>query len=399
MRFNLIVSAVLIIASAAMFGCGSKEQSGNEKGELVARVNDWKLTSSDLDELIENLPEKQRSQYSTPSGRSRLADMIVEEELYYEDGLKKKLDRNPDVEKLIDQAKRRVIISEYFKRYVNTKARPTDEEMHDYYEKHKDRFTIQPVLKAQHIFSKDREKLVELKKRIENGEKMTNLAHKYSEDEITIRDGGDLGYFNPGGYVRFIGYSKKWSDAVSALGLGIVSDPIEFEKGYSIVRVNSRKPAQLKPYEEVKSEILGVLTNQRIDEVRKNVVKDLEKQNKVENYLAEELSLTERSPEELWNLAQTSTDSHRRLDAYQEIVDKHSDSKYASQALFMIGFVYAEELKDQYNADKTFREVVQKYPDTDIARSAQWMLKNLGKPMPDFENLDELNKKILNESK
>ena len=55
--------------------------------------------------------------------------------------------------------------------------------------------------------------------------------------------------------------------------------------------------------------------------------------------------VTERTPEELWNLAQNSTDSYQRIRYYEQIVEKFPDNKYAPEALFMIGF--AEELKSR----------------------------------------------------
>ena len=81
-----------------------------------------------------------------------------------------------------------------------------------------------------------------------------------------------------------------------------------------------------------------------------------------------------------------------------ELVEKYPKSDYAPQALFMVGFVYAEELKDQFMADRTFNRVINEYKDSDVAESAKWMLRNLGKPLPDFENLDELQKKLSEES-
>jgi hypothetical protein len=64
----------------------------------------------------------------------------------------------------------------------------------------------------------------------------------------------------------------------------------------------------------------------------------------------------------------------------------------------MIGFVYAEELKDYVMADRTFSRLIQTYPDSDMAETAGWMLKNLDKPLPKFEDLDDLNRQIEDKS-
>ncbi len=395
MKRSLVLSMILALGVVVIVsGCRKEKITAGERAKLVATVDQWKLTHDELRSILDRMPSDQKAKYETPTGKVDLVDAIIQDELYYEEGKKLGIDNEEEVKKQIEQAIRNIIITAYFNRFVKERARPTEEEMHDYYEENQDKFKTQAVIRAQHIFSKDREKLVEIKKRIENGEAMTTLAHKLSEDPLSRPDGGDLGYFNPGGYIRFVGYSKKFSDAVFALEPGVVSDPIKFEKGYSIVRVNSKKPARLKTFEEVKGEIERWFINRRLEETKKQVFEELKKKHDVHNYLQEELDKMRRSPEELWNLAQTSTDSYQRLSAYKEICDKYPDSKYAPQALFMQGFVYAEELKDQFMAEKTFEQVVLKYPGTDVARSAKWMKDNLGKPMPSFEDLDDLNQQI-----
>ena len=55
----------------------------------------------------------------------------------------------------------------------------------------------------------------------------------------------------------------------------------------------------------------------------------------------------------------------------------------------MVGFVYAEELNDFLMADKTFAQVVTRYPDTDMADQAAWMMENLLSGTPDFEAMEQ----------
>ena len=64
----------------------------------------------------------------------------------------------------------------------------------------------------------------------------------------------------------------------------------------------------------------------------------------------------------------------------------------------MIGFVYAEELKSMPDADRALTRVINDYPNSEIAATAEWMLNNLDKPLPEFEDLDDLNEKIGKES-
>jgi hypothetical protein len=45
-------------------------------------------------------------------------------------------------------------------------------------------------------------------------------------------------------------------------------------------------------------------------------------------------------------------------------------------------------------ADRTFTELIAKYPETEMAQTSRWMLDNLEKPLPQFDDLDDLNRQI-----
>lgn len=245
------------------------------------------------------------------------------------------------------------------------------------------------------MFSKDRKKLEDIKRRVEEGgEKLTTMAHMYSEDELTRADGGDMGYFNPGGYMKGVGYSQVFTDQVVTMEPGKIYGPIKWERGYSLVRINEKKPAELRPYDDVHEEIVDRLSREKLEAVRAAHFAETEKGYQAHNYMDDEYQKTQRGPAELFEYAQNTTEPLHRIAAFQEIVDKYPTDKFAPQALFMIGFVYAEEVKDYAMAGRAFDEVVEKYPESDMAQTAKWMLDNLSEPLPKFEDLDDLNRQI-----
>jgi hypothetical protein len=283
---------------------------------------------------------------------------------------------------------------------VDTKARPTDEELHEYYNSHQDQYTQLERLRGQHIFSKDKAKLEDLKKRVEEGgEKFSTLAQTYSEDPVTKPDAGDLGYFNPGGYIKGIGFSQSFSDQVSVMEPGKIYGPIKWDQGYSLVRINEKVPATVVPYEDVRDDIIKKMSQGKLDTVRDEHFAQVEKNYKTDNLLQDKVDKTTRSPQELFDFAQNSSDPQTRINAFQQIVDKFPQDKVAPQAMFMVGFVYAEEIKDRAMADRTFTELMAKYPESEMAKTARWMIDNLDEPMPKFQDLDDLNKQIDNKKK
>jgi len=385
---------------AALFanGCSKKDETAQvapSEDLVAARVGDWQITREYLDDYLRRMPDPQRQKYDTPEGRSILAEKLMQEQLAYLEAKKLNLATREPVKKQIDEATRSILVAAYLDEFVDSKARPTDEEMHDYYDAHQDNYTQMETLRAQHVFAKDKQKLEEIKERVvEGGEKFTTMANLYSEDTITKGDGGDLGYFNPGGYIRGIGYSKEFTDAVVQMEVGKVYGPIKWEKGYSLVRINERQPAELRPYDDVREEIADRLSRDKIENVRQQHFTDVASHYDTHNYMRDDYDKMQRGPEELFNYAQNSTKPDQRIAAFQQIIDKFPQDKYAPQALFMIGFVYAEELKDFTMADRTFNELIAKYPESEMAQTARWMLDNLEKPLPKFEDLDDLNRQI-----
>jgi N-acetylmuramoyl-L-alanine amidase len=168
------------------------------------------------------------------------------------------------------------------------------------------------------------------------------------------------------------------------------------EKGYSIVKISDKKPENLKPLSEVRQEILDRLRSDKAKDGLKNEIAGLRQEYEPVNFVRERIIETTRSPEELWEIAQEEDANYTRIQYYRNIVNKYPDHKYAPQALFMIGFVYAEEVMDLVQARRTFDELIKKYPDTEVAESAKWMIENLNKAHPKFESVDDM-KNIMEE--
>jgi tetratricopeptide (TPR) repeat protein len=377
------VGSFLVLSS-----CSSKEQvAGDEGEELAARVDDWTFDMDQLQEVVDNLSDADKLKYDTPGGRAELANELIQEELYYQEGLKLGLKDDQEIKDALDKFERSLIIGRFYSDKIKPLATPSEVEMHDYYDDNLERFTRQPIARAMHILSENNpDKLRGYKKLIESGEEtFTTLARKYSDDEFTQTDGGDLGYFNPGGYMRGIGYSDEISNTAFELQVGEISEPVRWKKGWSIVVLTELRPSVVRPFEEVRRDIEDIFWVTRKDKVKAAAYDELAKNYNVVNFLADQLKLTSRTPEELWNLAQNSSDSWERLRQYQEIVDRYPDSEHAAKAMFMVGFVNAEELKDFRAADRAFTRVINEFPDSEVAESAKYMLETMNRPSPQFE--------------
>ncbi len=63
---------------------------------------------------------------------------------------------------------------------------------------------------------------------------------------------------------------------------------------------------------------------------------------------------------------------------YQKVVNKYSDLPDAEPALFMIGFIQANELKEIDSAKTSYETFLQKYPNSKLVVSVKMELDNLG---------------------
>ncbi len=111
-----------------------------------------------------------------------------------------------------------------------------------------------------------------LHKAIEGGADFADLAVRFSEDPQSAGSAGDLGWFGRGRMVR------EFEQAAFALEQGDISPVVKSSFGYHIIRLDDRKPARVRPYEEVRVEIRGQLAQARADTLARRAANALRRQ-------------------------------------------------------------------------------------------------------------------------
>lgn len=91
------------------------------------------------------------------------------------------------------------------------------------------------------------------------------------------------------------------------------------------------------------------------------------------------------------NAAQGQSDFPTAIKAYEELVQKHPKSTYAPKCQFMVGYLYANHLKDVEKARAAYQAFIKHFPEDNLVKDAQWELDHLGQ---DVNQIDELNKLI-----
>ena len=131
----------------------------------------------------------------------------------------------------------------------------TDRQIADYFELNQRLFAVPELRRASHILLTDRgdetqAKLAELQQRLAEGEDFAELAQTYSEDPGSARQGGDLDFFEAGMMV------DAFDRAVFDLAVGQISEPVQTEFGFHIIKLTDVKPMQLPNLDEIRDEVV-----------------------------------------------------------------------------------------------------------------------------------------------
>jgi peptidyl-prolyl cis-trans isomerase C len=128
-----------------------------------------------------------------------------------------------------------------------------------------------------------RQKAQSLLDRIRKGEDFVKLANEYSEEPGAKSRGGDLGYFAKDAMV------PQFSNVAFALKPGDVSDIVETEFGYHIIKVEDHRTAPLTD-DKVRQQIVGKLKQKKIEDK----IEEITNQSNVE--VAEDFSINAPAP-------------------------------------------------------------------------------------------------------
>lgn len=126
---------------------------------------------------------------------------------------------------------------------------PTEDELMAYYEAHIAEYDVGEKVRASHVLTEDLETAQEVKALLDDGADFAELASIYSIDTNTKESGGDLDWFGRGETV------SEFEEAVFALRVGEISEPVQTEYGYHIIKLTDREAAHTPTFDEVRDDV------------------------------------------------------------------------------------------------------------------------------------------------
>jgi peptidyl-prolyl cis-trans isomerase C len=338
---NLILEVLII--SLTIFGIGCKKEVAPESsssttkavatdtGDVVAAaiVNGEIILKSDLDAVVsmysgggEGGPmggahgDKQMDEERIKQLRKKMLDQMIDGEILYQaskeypiEGVDEKAEEeyanilkqygseedflieaeknNLTIEKIKMNLKKNITIQSYLDNEVIAKIEIKEDEMKSFYEANKKQYEADEQVKASHILIKVEEgatqeqkdeamkEVAKVQERLKAGEDFADVAKEMSKGPSAPR-GGDLGFFGRNQMV------KPFETAAFALNAGEVSDLVETQYGYHIIKVYEKKAAQAKSYDEVKPEIEESLKRQGFQASITKLIDDLKAKATIE---------------------------------------------------------------------------------------------------------------------
>ncbi len=265
-RERLLVLSTIVLSMCLVWfvGCEktAKTAAVPEK-EIAARVGNEVITLKDVDARISKMPVQYQAVIKSHK-KEVLNDMVLETLLYGE-AQKRGIDKDKEVKEMLAEAQKRIAIAKLLKDEVEEKAAVSDAEAQEYYNAHKDEFTIPERMKASQILVKTEDEAKAVLDELGKGKSFEDLAKEKSID-TSAKKGGDLGYFTKGQMI------PEFEQAAAKLEIGQTSGIVKTQFGYHVIKLADKKPAQPQEFKDVSARIkTQLLANKKRDVFNKLV--------------------------------------------------------------------------------------------------------------------------------
>lgn len=232
--------------------------------KILAEVGPYKLHKEDLEDLMKSDPQVRELLKVKPELKPQIQKNLLERWLNITllslAAREEKLNENPEIKRKLLEAENLILAESYLQKRLS-KISIKEEEMRNYYEKNKEKYSEPERVHLKHILifvpegadKQTKEKALNRAKQIKaqllKGAKFEELAKLHSDDTASREKGGDLGVLRKGETL------PEFEEKVFKLKVGEISDPISSPYGYHIVKVIKKLPPTTLPYEKVKDEV------------------------------------------------------------------------------------------------------------------------------------------------
>ena len=267
---------VALVAIPMLWSC-SPGPKGKGEGKTLAVVNGEKITEAALAKEAQNLPPYLRPILDTPGGRVQLLDGMITRDLLMREAVRRGIDRRPDVQEKLAQARRSIVL-ESLLREVTEKAAVNETVLRKFYNDNVAAFKVGERVRVKHILFKDKAKADAVAAKVKAGESFEALMKSANAEGGTS---ADLGFIEKGSFV------KEFEAVAFAAAPGSVVGPVKTTYGYHVIRVEEKRAAGVRSFDEVKGQLAGEMKEKVQREAFEQLVLRLKKEGNVKLMIKE----------------------------------------------------------------------------------------------------------------
>lgn len=261
---SILIVGMIIILAFSVVGCSQEV--------VVARVNDEKITKDEFydqlvtqngEQVLNSLIAEKIMELEVEKLNIEITDAEMDAELAemqdYYGGEEEFNTFLTYVGYSLDDIKNNIETSIKYEKILEPYIEITEKEMKEYFETNKALFNQTEQVKARHILVDTKEQADEVKSKLNNGEDFAELAKEYSKDGSSEK-GGDLGYFGRGEMVA------PFEEAAFSMEVNEISEPVESQWGFHIIKVEDYKEAKEAVYEDYVEEVRNAIFQEKMND-------------------------------------------------------------------------------------------------------------------------------------
>ncbi|MCX8068947.1 MAG: peptidyl-prolyl cis-trans isomerase [Thermodesulfovibrionales bacterium] len=263
--------ALILVLGLALLGCKKADMSS----DYVVKIEYQRYSEKDLKKEFDSLPDMAKHFFVGADGPERFVDELVKREILYLEALQRGIDKKEEFIKKVEEFKKLTMINILLEEEMKKIGNPTDEELKEFYEKHKDEFTTPTQVRLSQIVVKDDKTAQKVMDKLQKGEDFSKVAQEMSIDKNTAKGGGDMGVFKKGDL------NKDLENIAFRLKKGEVSNPIPLKDGIHILKVTDIKGTTLE-FDKVKGFISQRALVEKQRTAFEKLIEDMKKKYKID---------------------------------------------------------------------------------------------------------------------
>ncbi|UCM85278.1 MAG: peptidylprolyl isomerase [Rickettsia endosymbiont of Culicoides impunctatus] len=251
-RISIAFLSASLLASSA-FANEDKVVATYKGGEVKESQIMQQFQSS-----LDNQPSAKGKKFSDLNAniQEMLVRGYIDTKLLEQEAKNSNIESSKEFQTKLNIAKNQMVQQELMERYVKSHV---DEKMiNAEYDKLVASLKGKEEVKVSHILLATEKEAVNIKNRLNKGEKFAKLAKDLSKDEGSKENGGEIGYITSGQLV------PEFENKALSMKVNEISSPVKTQFGWHIITVLDKRPAQIPSKEEATVNITNKLSRDAI---------------------------------------------------------------------------------------------------------------------------------------